>query len=310
MDRLPGAVQMMAKAAQDAGLTVNGTASELEDLMKKGKLMSADVLPFFAKRLQEFANANGALESKLNSNRVAMNRLKSSYEITANMFFESGFGEGLTDTFNTLAETLKDLNPMFRVLGRVIGIVFKALTFGIRLLAAPLNFLFTQIERLTNLFDDWVLGIPIALGAIAISLRSLTSAAAIFGVSLNAAFLPVLTTIAAVLVALVAVEDFFRSFDPNYDTVLKRVDKVQSSFKNKSAFGLPSNQTAIDALKSMYNSRTSSREQAISFDSIDPKLIQSRGGTVIQKFEVNINGAQDPAAIRREMEAYAAMFMK
>lgn len=275
---------MMAKAAQDAGLTVNGTASELEDLMKKGQVMAADVLPFFARRLQEFANANGALESKLNSNRVAMNRLKSSYEISANEFFQSGYGGGLTEVFNTLADTLSDLNPMFRVLSKLVGAFFKAIAFGLSLIAAPLNFFFTQIEKLTNVFGDWIITVPAGLGLIALTLNRLTKAAAIFGIALNASFLPILATLSAVVAALVVVEDFFRSFDPNYDTVMNRVRDTIGSFKN-TGFSWGNQSMAVPTKGTQFA----------------PAPI-SIGNQTIQ-----INGAQDPKRVAEEVAARMAM---
>lgn len=285
MDRLPGAVQMMAKAAQDAGLTVNGTASELEDLMKKGKVMSADVLPFFAKRLQEFASANGALTSKLDSNRVAMNRLKSSYEISANEFFEGGYGGGLTDVFNTLANTLSDLNPMFRVLSKIVGAFFKAFAFGLSLITAPLNFFFTQIEKLTDVFGDWIVTIPVGLGLIALSLNRLTKAAAVFGIALNASFLPVMLTLAAVVGMLVLVEDFFRSFDPNYDTVLNRVRDTLGSFQN-TGFTWGNQSMAVPTKGTQFAPAPS---------------------ISIGQQQININGAQDPKRVAEEVAARMAM---
>ena len=50
-NNLPGAFNIMAVAAQAAGITTNGTTAELEDMMKKGKVLADDVLPAFAQQL-------------------------------------------------------------------------------------------------------------------------------------------------------------------------------------------------------------------------------------------------------------------
>ena len=48
---LPGAFGIMAKAAQVAGISITGSVSEMEDLMRKSKVMAKDVLPAFADEL-------------------------------------------------------------------------------------------------------------------------------------------------------------------------------------------------------------------------------------------------------------------
>ena len=89
MEVMPNAIQLMAKAAQDAGLSVNGTVAELMKLMEQGKVASDVILPHFAKRLHEAASANGGLEKAMNSNRAAMARLITSSQEAANEFFVS-----------------------------------------------------------------------------------------------------------------------------------------------------------------------------------------------------------------------------
>lgn len=285
-DRLPSAVPLMAKAAQDAGLTINGTVAELNDLMQKGKVYSDKILPYFAKRLREFANANGALEAKLKSNRVAMGRMISTYQIAAADFFQSGYGEGLTETFNALADTIGDLGPMFRVLSKIIGAMFKAFAFGLKLVSAPLNFFFTQIEKVTDIFGDWIITIPAGLGLIYLALTRITKAAALFGIAINAGFLPILLTLTAVVGALMVIEDFFRSFDSKYDTVLKRVGNTLSDFK--------------------YRGFSWGNEAMVPPPSSGPTY-QPAPTVNVGTQNININGAQDPKAVAREVAAYQAM---
>ena len=227
MDRLPGAVQMMAKAAQDAGLTVNGTASELDALMKKGKVMSADVLPFFAKRLQEFANANGALESKLNSNSVAMNRLKSSYEIAANDFFGAGWGEGLTVLFNDLANNIKGLTPLLRGFGRIFGSVMRGLSTVITLVAAPFEVFGMLLDRITQLTGKFSAVVVPAVNLVAAALLYKLVPALQASTAWMARMLaPIAPFIAALGLLLVAFDELEAALNPNRLGVLEEFDCI------------------------------------------------------------------------------------
>lgn len=71
---LPGAFNLMAKAAQLAGITANGTTGELEDLMRKGKVLADDVMPSFAAVLDEVT-----AKSSFDSLQQSLNRLKNSW---------------------------------------------------------------------------------------------------------------------------------------------------------------------------------------------------------------------------------------
>lgn len=122
----------MALAAKDAGLTVNGTVAEMMALQQAGGLISDKVLPHFAKRMSEAARANGGLDKAMMSNRVAMNRMVFAFSEAADIIFQSGFGEGLTEIFNTLATTVVDLKPLWQSMGKVIGSVFSLISDGIK----------------------------------------------------------------------------------------------------------------------------------------------------------------------------------
>ena len=101
MEVLPNAIQLMAGAAKDAGLSLNGTVKELFKLMEEGKVATNVILPHFSKRMREAAANNGALEKALNSNRVAMNRLMFAAQMASNEIFKAGWAEGLGN-FSTL----------------------------------------------------------------------------------------------------------------------------------------------------------------------------------------------------------------
>lgn len=134
---MPQAIQLMSKAAQDAGLSINGTVKEMMDLQQQGALTSSVVLPHFAKRMSEAARANGGLEKALNSNRVAMNQFITSAQMAADTIFRSGLSEGLTDAFKSLGNFFKDNQALWEGLGKVAGDVLSGIAWVIDEIILP-----------------------------------------------------------------------------------------------------------------------------------------------------------------------------
>lgn len=163
---IPDAITHMAKAAQDAGISISGTRSELADLMEDGKVFTKDVLPFFNKRIRE-AYAPG-LEEALKSNKNAMNSLVAAAKIAANEIFTSGWGEGLTVLFNSLAEMIKENETLFTEFGKTMGKVFKGLAWVVENVLDPvfsaLGSILHGVNSAMETFGDWVAAalIPLA----------------------------------------------------------------------------------------------------------------------------------------------------
>ena len=110
---LPGAYNLMAKAAGDAGITLNGTAAELEKAMTAGNVMAADVLPFFAKRLNEATKG-----SNFDSLQSSLNRFSNSwYEFVEN----SGFEKFFANIVNKGGKALTFVGNGFKMLGMSIN---------------------------------------------------------------------------------------------------------------------------------------------------------------------------------------------
>lgn len=324
-DRLPGAVQLMAKAAQDAGLTVNGTALELEDLMKKGKLRSADVLPFFAKRLQEFANANGALESKLNSNRVAMNRLKSSYEIAANEFFDAGWGEGLTELFNDLAKNIKGLNPLLRGFGRIFGSVMRGISTAITLVSAPFKVFGMLLDKVTQLTGRFsAIAVPALNIVAATMLYKLVPALQATTAWLTRLLVPLAPWIGLLALLLISLDELEASLNPNrlglfeeFGNYLgsKLFDIVQDTKAKLSELGAWIKKWASDLLapildplsklKAMLPSMPSlpSTSSAMSSNLATKAIQETSNNTTF-----NIYGVTDPKMVATEVDARMRMW--
>ncbi|CAH9012785.1 putative tail tape measure protein [Vibrio phage 501E54-1] len=162
---LPNAIQIMAKSAGDAGLTVNGTVAEMLQLQQTGGLISKEVLPLFAKNMQEAAQANGGLENAMNSNRVAMNRMFTSFQMAADDFFKAGFGEGLTDMFNSIGNLMESNSTLWQSLGKIIGSVLKGISFVIDELVTPVvSALGSILNAVTSVFGEFS-GVLVAVTA-------------------------------------------------------------------------------------------------------------------------------------------------
>lgn len=160
---LPNAIQIMAKSAKDAGLTVNGTVAEMMALQQAGGLLSDKVLPHFAKNMSMAARANGGLDKALLSNRVAMNRLMFSFQEAADIIFKSGFSEGLTELFNDMASSVVDLKPLWQALGKIIGSVLKVLSAGVKAITPTLVSMGVLLKDITDILGDASFTIPMGI---------------------------------------------------------------------------------------------------------------------------------------------------
>lgn len=118
---IPGSLQVFVKASQEAFNDSTIDVEKLMDMMKKGELKAAKVLPFVAKYYAEAANKGGALQKALQGNRVAMQRLGQTWMNFQNKIFESGFGDKMTETFNNLAKILDSNGPLAAAVGQFVA---------------------------------------------------------------------------------------------------------------------------------------------------------------------------------------------
>lgn len=106
-DHIPGAFAMMGKAAQDAGISLSGSTQELGKLMEDGKVASAVVLPFFAKRMEEAFGKNA--DANINTISGSANRLNNELTLLVDAL-DNGKVISFWATFqNSMADVFKDL---------------------------------------------------------------------------------------------------------------------------------------------------------------------------------------------------------
>lgn len=96
---LPGAFNLMAQAAYNAGIITDNSTAALEKAMKSGKVMAEDVLPSFAKILNDVtATAN------FDSLQTSMNRLRNSWTEMVEAGNFEGLYKGIIDGANNVLQ--------------------------------------------------------------------------------------------------------------------------------------------------------------------------------------------------------------
>ena len=215
---MPNAIQLMAKAAQDAGLSVDGSVKSMMDLQMQGALLSEKVLPHFAKRLSDAARNNGGLEKAMDSNRVAMNRFMFAMQEASNDFFTSGFSEGLTEFFNESAQFIRDNGNLWKALGKILGSVLSGIAKLINLLSPVFDAFGTVLRTVTDLLGDFS-GVMVGFGTLVTSvfLGKIPKATALMrpfvgGLKMIAA--TAMKTVAPFLLLIGALEEISEFFNP------------------------------------------------------------------------------------------------
>lgn len=115
---LPGAFNLMAQAAYNAGIITENSTAALEDAMKAGRVTAEKVLPEFAKMLNE-VTANADFDSL----QTSMNRLKNSWTTMVEGANFEGFYQGIVDAANKVVQyfTTSFWPKMAGVFGGIFG---------------------------------------------------------------------------------------------------------------------------------------------------------------------------------------------
>lgn len=120
-ERLPGAMNLAAKAAGKAGITANGTTAELEDMIKEGKVLAVDLLPALATELNELTK-----NLDVNTIQGLTNQLKNAFTDLVEKLNVGGiykkFLSALAGGLEYLGENLKSVAQAISiVLGTLVG---------------------------------------------------------------------------------------------------------------------------------------------------------------------------------------------
>lgn len=135
-ERMPGGMALLAKAAQNAKLTTNGTVKEFGDLMQKGNADPKKILPELGKLMRKLSEDNDAYAKSLETTRVAQGRMNAEFEDSVVLFAKGGFDKGMGHFFNTLASSMRDAAPLIEALGGAFEVLIKPVNAVIRLMGA------------------------------------------------------------------------------------------------------------------------------------------------------------------------------
>lgn len=145
-EALPGSVGLFVKALNDMKGVTNLTEQDLFKLMEDGKLFSKDILPQVAKQMKEAARQGGALDKAMKSNRASWQRLNTSMQNAMNVFFTSGFGNGLTNAFDSISAAIDGSGGAFEMFGHIAGKIVEGATDAFTELADIVTLTFRVIE--------------------------------------------------------------------------------------------------------------------------------------------------------------------
>lgn len=147
-DALPNAVGVFVKALQKVQNNANLTEQDLFKLMADGKLMAKDILPAVGEEFKALARNGGALDKAIKSNRASYQRLKTAIQSSMGAFFEGGYGDSLTNTFDTLTEVLNDNSDTFKTWGHIAGQVIDGASEAFYVLYDTVLFAFRSIRAI------------------------------------------------------------------------------------------------------------------------------------------------------------------
>lgn len=162
-ERMPGGMALLAKAAQNANLTKNGTVKEFGDLMQKGNADPKKILPELGKLMKELSERNNAYAKSLETTRVAQGRMNAEFEDSVVIFARGGFDKGMGHFFNTMASSMKDAAPMIEALGGAFEILIRPLNAAIRLIGA-LGAVWPQLAEAFGMTGKQLAALSIAIG--------------------------------------------------------------------------------------------------------------------------------------------------
>jgi tape measure domain-containing protein len=113
-DRMAGAFQMFAAA-------MGVTTQELDNMMKKGEVLSDKVLPKVGDRMEQLAKENGGLTKALDSTQVAVGQFSYALEEARDSFWKNDFKKGYTDLTQAVTQFLLTHREVFQDIGDMFG---------------------------------------------------------------------------------------------------------------------------------------------------------------------------------------------
>ena len=126
------------------------STEEITKMLELGQI-GTDVLPAFGQELKNIAREGGGLAAALKTVRVQESRLFSKLQTSQETIFNSGFGDGISDFYKKMMQSLERLEPAMKVLGSTFKWLFKIIASSVQFLAAPIEALGYMLEAVRGL---------------------------------------------------------------------------------------------------------------------------------------------------------------
>lgn len=153
-ERMPGAIQILAKS-------MGVTTEQLYQMLKDGKVISAEVLPKMAAEMEKIAKDSGALSKYLTSSLAAQRVFRTEVSVFLDKIFKAGADEGIAKFFNMMTRAVIWLGE---VVGGPIG---KGIAWFFDLLKRLVDAVMVPVSGLVQAFDmlHWSLKTVVIGGA-------------------------------------------------------------------------------------------------------------------------------------------------
>lgn len=135
------------------------SSQELFAMMERGELMAEDVLPKVAVAFGEMARQGGALGKQLESGRTQQQRFTASMQEAADLIYQSGFEEGISDMFKTITEEIMESKEALQAAGQIFKWFFKTIGLAVKIVQPLLDgvlFVVGTIFEMINELNDYL----------------------------------------------------------------------------------------------------------------------------------------------------------
>ena len=140
-----GSVQAMMRAA---GFT---NEKDFFKAIEAGKILTKDVLPKFSQELRKMSREGGALDKTMNSTPAQFTRFIAALTNAKLVFYDNGMNSGLATVFETLTDTIQNLNPLVKALGGIFRGMAGALSGAFKIIITPVEILVNSLAGLWNM---------------------------------------------------------------------------------------------------------------------------------------------------------------
>lgn len=262
--------------------------AQLFKQMEQGKLISSEVLPKVAAAYREAADAGGAYQLALKGLRVTEGQMVKSTQEAGEKIFQSGFNEGLSKLYETIAKLLANSGPQLEKIGNIFGRVFNAIAYTIKTLEPFVKVLISNFDLL---FGGYMLAKVFAL----------TKAMKLFGVTTAASFAVALAPITAIVTAITGTIAFIDDITSRFDANMSRLSasEIEQGYQTN-FYGQRSNISEKDG---KFYKGTTSKSTGLFGMNIHPEsqgfTSQKAANSNVNNINLTVHGVTDDKMINR-----------